>query len=616
VRPFALCALAALFLLPEPGASDWSINGGTWAKRKQITIDHTKVSGSSALVNFPVLFASTDADFKSTANGGSVGKSDGTDIFFTDAGGTKLNHELDGYSATTGQVTAWVRVPSLSPTTDTVLYIYFGNASSPDQQNRAGTWDTNCTGVWHLGNATTLTATDSTASGNNGTLNGSPAAAAGQISGAASFNGSNSITGTSTLSGVSNATISLWVKQSSSGGSQYGAWVATTSGYGTGYFVGRDSASNSWQAFINGLKLSGTGLAYDTWQHVALTYASGVSGGFKIYLNGVLNASTTNTGAITTHTSYDFGTDRTYASQSVLDEVHMSNTVRSADWIRTEFNNESSPATFYSLGASQAGGAADLTISKTHSGNFTQGQTGATYTITVTNSGGAATSGTVTVTDSLPTGLTATSINGSGWTCTPPGGSCTRTDALAAGNSYPPLTLTVNVAGNAPASVTNTATVSGGGETNTTNDNASDPTTIEAGGAGWSINGGVWSKRKQVTIDHTKVSGSSALANFQVLFASTDADLRTTANGGYVGKSDGSDIFFTDSGGTKLSHELEAYSATTGQVTAWVRVPSVSPTTDAILYVYFGNASAPDQQNRTGTWDSSYTGVWHLGNGT
>ncbi|HEY2016498.1 MAG TPA: N,N-dimethylformamidase beta subunit family domain-containing protein, partial [Bryobacteraceae bacterium] len=124
--------------------------------------------------------------------------------------------------------------------------------------------------------------------------------------------------------------------------------------------------------------------------------------------------------------------------------------------------------------------APDLTITKSHTGNFTPGQTGATYTITVTNSGGAATGGTVTVTDTVPAGLTATSIAGTGWTCTQPAGSCTRNDVLAAAASYPPLTLTVNVAANAPASVTNAASVSGGGETNTANDTASDATTIGA----------------------------------------------------------------------------------------------------------------------------------------
>jgi uncharacterized repeat protein (TIGR01451 family) len=121
---------------------------------------------------------------------------------------------------------------------------------------------------------------------------------------------------------------------------------------------------------------------------------------------------------------------------------------------------------------------ADLTITKTHTGNFTQGQTGATYTITAGNIGGSPTSSTVTVTDTLPAGLTATAIGGVGWSCTLGTLTCTRSDALAAGSSYPAITLTVNVASNAPASVTNTASVSGGGQTNTANDSASDATTI------------------------------------------------------------------------------------------------------------------------------------------
>src|SRR5206468_11446214 len=59
----------------------------------------------------------------------------------------------------------------------------------------------------------------------------------------------------------------------------------------------------------------------------------------------------------------------------------------------------------------------DLSISKTHTGNFAQGQTGASYTIDVQNIGGVSTSGTVTVTDALPAGLTATAISGTGWSC-------------------------------------------------------------------------------------------------------------------------------------------------------------------------------------------------------
>jgi uncharacterized repeat protein (TIGR01451 family) len=120
----------------------------------------------------------------------------------------------------------------------------------------------------------------------------------------------------------------------------------------------------------------------------------------------------------------------------------------------------------------------DLAVTKTHAGNFTQGQAGVTFTITVSNSGTGPTSGTVTATETVPAGLTAVSMLGSGWNCTQPAGPCTRSDALAAGASYPAIILTVNVANTAPASVTNTATIAGGGETNTGNNQATDPTTI------------------------------------------------------------------------------------------------------------------------------------------
>ena len=120
-------------------------------------------------------------------------------------------------------------------------------------------------------------------------------------------------------------------------------------------------------------------------------------------------------------------------------------------------------------------GTPRLKITKTHSGNFTKGQQGATYTVTVTNPATSTgpTAGKVTVTDTIPAGLTLVSMAGSGWTCT--GNSCNRSDALAVGKSYPAITVTVDVAANAPASVTNTVSVSGG---NSPAASASNPTII------------------------------------------------------------------------------------------------------------------------------------------
>ncbi len=120
-----------------------------------------------------------------------------------------------------------------------------------------------------------------------------------------------------------------------------------------------------------------------------------------------------------------------------------------------------------------------LAVNMTHSGSFLQGQIGATYTITVSNvSNLYPTVGTVTLTEMVPVGLTLVSMAGTGWTC--PGTSantCTRSDALAAGASYPAITVTVNVAGNATSPQINSAGASGGGATAAS---FNDPTTIVA----------------------------------------------------------------------------------------------------------------------------------------
>jgi uncharacterized repeat protein (TIGR01451 family) len=121
----------------------------------------------------------------------------------------------------------------------------------------------------------------------------------------------------------------------------------------------------------------------------------------------------------------------------------------------------------------------DLTIAKSHSGTFVRGSTGS-YSLTVTNIGGTATVGPLTVSDTLPTGLTPLSASGTGWICvtTAPSVSCTRSDALAAAASYQVITVTVSVAQSAASSVSNSASVAGGGEVNTSNDAASDPTAV------------------------------------------------------------------------------------------------------------------------------------------
>jgi uncharacterized repeat protein (TIGR01451 family) len=106
-----------------------------------------------------------------------------------------------------------------------------------------------------------------------------------------------------------------------------------------------------------------------------------------------------------------------------------------------------------------------LSVVSAHSGNFIQGQSGV-YTVTVSNQAGApATSGMVTVTDTLPGGLTLSSMTGltgaTNWTCA--GNSCSLSVPLSAGASSDAITVTVNVGADAGSPVVNSVSVSGGG---------------------------------------------------------------------------------------------------------------------------------------------------------
>ncbi len=140
---------------------------------------------------------------------------------------------------------------------------------------------------------------------------------------------------------------------------------------------------------------------------------------------------------------------------------------------------------FIFKGVSFAPAAPDLTVNATHTGTFSQGDAiGDTCTINVSNSGNASTSGTVTVTDVLPAGITPSAANVgtiNGWTVSVSGQTvtATRSDALANGSSYPSLPLAVTVAGSAATSgLTSSVAVGGGGESFTANDSASDTITV------------------------------------------------------------------------------------------------------------------------------------------
>ncbi len=118
-------------------------------------------------------------------------------------------------------------------------------------------------------------------------------------------------------------------------------------------------------------------------------------------------------------------------------------------------------------------------------------------TLTVANTGPDPTTGTVTVSQNLPAGLSAlvnnpgldagpTAASGSGWTCTGTTMTrCTRADALAPGASYPPIRMTVAVASTAAATLRNAPTVAGGGDADGASATDDIPVAADACPNGW-----------------------------------------------------------------------------------------------------------------------------------
>ncbi len=112
--------------------------------------------------------------------------------------------------------------------------------------------------------------------------------------------------------------------------------------------------------------------------------------------------------------------------------------------------------------------------------------------------------------------------------------------------------------------------------------------------------------RKQIVVPARSVE--SDLEDFPLLVShAADADLAARA------RADGADILFTAGDGvTQLSHEVERYVPSTGELAAWVRVPRLSTASDTILYLYFGQPASGPTQDPQAVWGSGYEAVWHL----
>lgn len=336
--------------------------------RRTVTIDHTKVSNSDQ-TNFPAVFSGVYAYLATIANGGNVTNTNGYDIIFTSdsAGLTKLDFEIETYDPVTGTVNFWIRIPTLSTSVDTVIYLFYGNpAISTFQGNVAGVWDSDFKAVYHFPNGSTLTANDSTSNANNGILSGTPAptAAAGVIDGGSFYNGSSAyiqVPASGSISLGNTFTISCWMRPENLAGRVH--YFSNRNGSNTGEFdleVG-DAGGAATQALamatighFNFITVDNA-ITIDVFQYVTYSRNGLGAGSQKVYINGV-NITLATDSPVDTNMYSDpnnIGWDPSNNSFYIgyLDEFRISGIQRSLDWTKTEYNNQFSPSTFYSVSA-------------------------------------------------------------------------------------------------------------------------------------------------------------------------------------------------------------------------------------------------------------------------
>lgn len=404
----SLLGLLAGLLLLASGLATGQQAWAAYAFRKPITIDRTKVGNTGApttLSNYPLLYSVTDLDLRTTANGGDVISANGYDIIFTAEDATtcggpstcNLDHEIETWNGTTGNLIAWVRLPSvntISAASNTVINIRYSDSTvTTSQENPAGVWDTNYKGVWHLkedpsGGAPQMK--DSTINANHGTTSGMSIfnQTNCKISTCLNFDGSNDFVNVgpvSSLDDLGPLTISAWIQidtwgggtccagtgkvavKSNASGTSSSIWfdLDNTSPQATTYaffreYTGVGSTDLDVNAPNGSLAANGT-----TWYYVVVTWTGGdtFDPNVKLYKDGnvVAYGSGNSNGSGTKLSDPAFNwciggrCDANVNWDGRLDEVRFSSVDRDAHWIKTEYNNMNNPgdigaAGFYTVG--------------------------------------------------------------------------------------------------------------------------------------------------------------------------------------------------------------------------------------------------------------------------
>lgn len=389
------------YTLGTAGTGGWY--SASWSYRVKVTVLASKVDAD--LTDYPVYvnLANLPADFHTHVN-----QTDARDIRVTTSNGTtEVPREVVSYVAASDTGELHFKAPgTLSGTSDTDFYIYYGNGAASDYAvgdtyGANNVWDSYTTGVWHMKEAA---AVDSTSTNNTGSVTGDVApTASGQMGSANDFPGTDDYITLATKTGYNSIqTAGFWFY--SDGGTEEGIMDRYTGDSNRWDIAGAYPGTNSPSLGVNGAALYAADSDWNstaTWKHAVVRWDGSAT---RMFIDGSIQTGTSASSFFSSASgssihigTYFYGGVADSEFNGRLDEVRLSTTNRSNEWISTEFNNQKSPSTFYQVGTETAQWYnTDWSYRKQHTINSATGA-GTNYQVGIKVYYGSGTDGTETV---------------------------------------------------------------------------------------------------------------------------------------------------------------------------------------------------------------------------
>ena len=349
-----------------------------WGRRVRLNIDSNDIDEN--LTDFPVLIYLSSSSGRNDDNLSFVfeeiqSESDRKKIALTTSDGeTQCYAEIERWNATSEEAWLWVRVPSISDSSNTELYLYYdadhadntAYVGDPNSAPAEAVWGNDFRLVTHMRDDPDIShVRDSTGYDNDGTKTaaGEPAVtASGNISDAQDFDGIDDYVDLGSDASLdlrsTNFTVEAWIYPTT----QTVRWPTfyVIGMWELSFGIGQDNNTDKLEVWVDDSTsyASDSDVTYSEWNYVALSWNGSH---YNFYIDGEADGSRSGSSYPDTGTTYIGGTppfEKEGCFNGTIDEVRTSNTSRSTTWIKAsyesgieslvDFDEEETVETYYS----------------------------------------------------------------------------------------------------------------------------------------------------------------------------------------------------------------------------------------------------------------------------